>query len=289
MAARVIVNRIWQHHFGRSLVATPGDFGLRGEPPTHPELLDWLASELVRNGWHLRAIHRLILMSAAYQQSTAFDESGAKLDPENRLWWRRQPVRLEAEALRDAILSVSGCLNRKLYGPAVKPPVQPEAIYYADARYDQWPKDVRDGPATWRRSIYVFTKRSNLFPFLQTFDSPSAIGSCTRRNLTTVAPQALALLNDDFVRDQARHFAERILLESAAGSASRVTCVYELALGRKPSQDELAKSIRFLEEQRQQYQSDIGPESTSLSRSSMSALIDFCQALIAANEFIYID
>jgi Protein of unknown function (DUF1553)/Protein of unknown function (DUF1549)/Planctomycete cytochrome C len=289
LAARVIVNRLWQHHFGRGLVATPGDFGLRGEPPTHPELLDWLASELIRSGWQLKSLHKLILMSAVYQQSAAYDERRAKLDPANRLWWRREPVRLEAEVLRDSILSVSGTLNRKLYGPAVKPRMDPDAIVFADARYDQWPKEVKEGPATWRRSIYIFTKRSNLFPFLQTFDAPRAIGSCARRDLTTVPTQGLALLNDAFVREQARLFAERVLWESAADPASRVARVYALALGRKPSQSELRKAAGFLKDQAKQYQDDLGSDSTSLSRSSVSALADFCQVLLASNEFSYID
>ena len=289
LAARVLVNRLWQHHFGRGLVPTPGDFGLRGEPPTHPELLEWLASELIRNGWRLKVIHKLILMSAAYQQSIEHDERRAKLDPGNRLWWRREPARLEAEILRDSILSVSGTLNRKLYGPAVKPRMDPDAIVYADARYDQWPKDVNEGPATWRRSIYVFVKRSNLFPFLQTFDAPRAIGSCARRDLTTVPTQGLVLLNDVFVREQARLFAERILWEAAADPASRVTRVYQLALGRKPNQNELRKAEAFLEVQAKQYQDDLGPESTSLARSAVSALVDFCQAMLAANEFVYVD
>ena len=289
LAARVIVNRLWQHHFGRGLVATPGDFGLRGEPPTHPELLDWLAAELVRSGWRLKSLHKLILMSAVYQQSAAYDERRAKLDPGNRLWWRREPVRLEAEVLRDSILSVSGALNRTLYGPPVKPRMDPDAIVFADARYDQWPKDVKEGPATWRRSIYIFTKRSNLFPFLQTFDAPRAIGSCSRRDLTTVPTQGLALLNDAFMREQARLFAERVLWESAADPASRVAGVYALALGRKPNANESGKATAFVKDQAKQYQDDLGSDSTSLSRSSVSALTDFCQVLLASNEFSYVD
>jgi len=289
LAARVIVNRLWQYHFGRGLVATPGDFGLRGEAPTHPELLDWLASELIRSGWQLKRLHKLILMSAVYQQSGAYDENRAKVDPANRLWWRREPVRLEAEILRDSILSVSGTLNRKLYGPAVKPHMDPDAIYNADARYDQWPKDVKEGPATWRRSIYVFTKRSNLFPFLQTFDAPRAIGSCARRDVTTVPTQGLTLLNDAFMREQAWLFAERVLWESGADTLSRVTRAYELALGRKPNQIELRKAAAFLKDQAKQYQDDLGSDSTSPSRSAVSAITDFCQVLLASNEFSYIN
>ncbi len=289
LAARVIVNRLWQHHFGRGLVATPGDFGLRGEPPTHPELIEWLATELIRGGWQLKRIHKLILMSAVYQQSVEYDETRAKLDPANRLWWRRAPVRLEAEILRDSVLGVSGSLNRKLYGPAVKPYMDTEAIYNGDAHYDQWPKDVKEGPATWRRSIYVFTKRSNLFPFLQMFDAPRAVGSCARRDVTTVPTQGLALLNDAFIRQHARHFAERIFWEAGADTVSRVTRAYELAFGRKPNQDELRKAAIFLQDQAKQYQDDLGPDSTSLSRSAVSAIADFCQVLLASNEFSYVN
>jgi hypothetical protein len=228
-------------------------------------------------------------MSAVYQQDTAFDANRAKRDPENRLWWRRQPVRLEAEILRDSILSVSGCLNQQVYGPAVKPWMHPDAVVFADPNYDRWPKDVKDGPETWRRSIYIFTKRSNLFPFLQTFDSPSALGSCTRRNPTTVAPQALALMNDEFVRAQSRYFAQRILWENSAGPAGRIERIYELALGKKPGKAELARSLEFLQKQSRQYQSDSAADLASSAHSSIDALADFCQAVFASNEFIYVD
>jgi hypothetical protein len=228
-------------------------------------------------------------MSAVYQQSTAYDEQRARLDPENRFLWRRQPQRCEGEVLRDTILSISGCLNLKLYGPVVKPRMHPDAIVYAADNYEQWPKDVKDGTATWRRSIYIYTKRSNLFPFLQTFDSPSAIGSCTRRNTTTVAPQALALMNDDFVREQARRLAERILWECPTNAARRIERIYELALGRKPNRRELARAVEFVEEQAKQHHSDAGAELTSTTPSAVNALVDFCQVIIASNEFIYID
>ena len=199
------------------------------------------------------------------------------------------PRRLDIEAYRDSLLRAAGALDEKMYGPPVKPRMDPDAIVYADARYDQWPKDVKEGPATWRRSIYIFSKRSNLFPFLQTFDAPRAIGSCARRDLTTVPTQGLMLLNDAFVREQARLFAERILWEAASDPATRVARVYELALGRKPNQDELRKATAFLQAQAKQYQDDLARESTSLARSAVSALVDFCQVMLAANEFIYVD
>ena len=220
LLARVIVNRMWQHHFGFGLVRTPNDFGFQGERPTHPELLDWLAADLVQNGWRLKALHRRIMTSAVYLQDSAWDETRAKIDPENRLLWRRRPVRLEAEALRDSILAVSGRLNRELYGPALKPAVPAEAM--AGRNKDNAvgrPKE--DGPALWRRSIYLFTKRSLPTPLLEVFNAPNPIGSCGRRNQSTVATQALALLNDSFVRGQASQLASRVAAEAGEDANAR--------------------------------------------------------------------
>ena len=217
LLARVIVNRLWQHHLGRGLVGTPGDFGSRGDPPSHPDLLEWLSGQLVRGGWKLKPIHKLIVDSATYRQSGEWDRSRAGIDPENRLWWRREARRLEAEAIRDAILAVSGTLNRTSFGPSVKPRIPSEAIYNPVESYHQWPEDIRDGPGTWRRSIYVFSKRANLFPFLQSFGAPRTLQSCARRDASMGPIQALDLLNDEFVREQSRYFAERVLWESARG------------------------------------------------------------------------
>jgi hypothetical protein len=288
LAARVTVNRLWQHHFGRGLVETPGDFGTRGEPPTHPDLVEWLAREMLRNGWRLKPIHKLIVMSATYRQSVGWDAERSKLDPDNRLWWRREPRRLEAEPLRDTILQVSGTLNRRLFGPSVKPRIDSDAIYTAD-KYDHWPADVKDNPQTWRRSVYIFTKRATLFPFLQSFGAPDAIGSCTRRGISTGPVQALTLLNDEFVREQSRYLAERVLMESAADDAARVSTVYRLAFQRRPAEPELAGAMRFMQDQADQYKQDLGEESTSPAHNAMRALVDFCQSLFASNEFIYVD
>ena len=289
LVARVSVNRLWQHHFGRGLVGTPGDFGTRGKPPTHPELLDWLAGELVRGGWRLKPIHKLIVTSATYRQSAAWDESRAAIDPGNSLWWRREARRLEAEALRDAILAVSGTLNLNPFGPSVKPRIPSEAIYNPVENYDQWPTEVRDSPETWRRSVYVFTKRTNLFPFLQSFGAPAAIGSCTQRDASTGPVQALTLLNDEFVREQSRYFAERVLVESEATAAARVETAYRLSLGRPPTRAELSRAGSFLEAQTLQYENDLGERAARRSQNRMRALVDFCQSLFASNEFIYVD
>ena len=289
LVARVVVNRLWQHHFGRGIVETPGDFGTRGDPPSHPDLLEWLSGEFVRGGWKLKPIHKLIVTSGTYLQSGAWDSERAQVDPGNRLWWRREARRLEAEAIRDAILAVSGTLNRTLFGPSVKPPIPSEAIYNPVESYDQWPEDVRDGPATRRRSLYVFTKRANLFPFLQSFGAPRTLESCARRDVSMGPIQALAFMNDEFVREQSRYFAERVLLESASSAGSRIQAAYRLGLGRLPTRVELSRAQSFLETQTAQYRSDWGEQAASHSQYQMRALVDFCQSLVASNEFLYVD
>jgi hypothetical protein len=212
LLARVIVNRLWFHQFGQGLVRTPDDFGVQGEAPTHPELLDWLAGELVRSGWRLKHIHKLIVSSATYAQADEYDDRRARLDPENRLLWTRRPLRLEAEILRDAILAVSGSLNQSLFGPPVRPFIPKSAM--ATRTLDPWP-DVKDEPASWRRSIYLFSKRSIRVPMLEAFDAPDPATTSGRRLTTTLSTQALVLLNDAFVRNQARLFAERIIEKAA--------------------------------------------------------------------------
>src|SRR5262249_45891800 len=186
LLARVIVNRLWQHHLGRGIVATPSDFGLQGEPPTHPELLDYLAGELIRNGWRLKPIAKLILTSPAYTQSTEVDPQNAKADPDNRWVWPRPRQRLQAELIRDAMLEVSGLLDRRPFGPGT---------------LDQKHR---------RRSIYFFVKRSKLVPTMVLFDAPDALGSTDRRPTTTVAPQALGILNAQTVRGYPGAFARRV-------------------------------------------------------------------------------
>jgi cyclophilin family peptidyl-prolyl cis-trans isomerase len=269
LVARVIVNRLWQHHFGEGLVRTPNDFGAQGDRPSHPELLDWLAGELIANGWHLKPIHRLMVTSAAYRQSAEVDAAKAKVDPENRLVGRQRPRRLSAEMLRDAMLAVAGNLNRDMYGPGVKPPIPVDAIYPTAPKHGEvWPADAEDGPATWRRSIYVVMKRSNPVPFLQTFDAPDAAASCGRRGTTTIPTQALILMNDPFIVSQSRRFAERV--RGAAGDAldAEVRQAFRLALGRLPDAAETERGVQFVRER---------------------ALADFCQVLVQSNEFAYVD
>src|SRR5262249_42255392 len=243
LVARVIVNRVWQHHFGEGLVRTVNDFGARCDPPTHLELLEWLTSEFVKSGWKLKPLHRLIMTSSVYLQDTAFHAAKATADPNDRRWWRPRPQRMESEILRDAMLAVSGTLNPKMFGPAVKGPIAPEAIQARNMK-DPYPKDLKDTPATRRRSVYMFHKRVGQSPLMQVFDGPDAQASCGRRESTTVAPQALALMNDRFVRARASDFAERVIRKT--GSEAQARYAWQLALGREPSASEVESALTFI-------------------------------------------
>jgi hypothetical protein len=286
LAARVIVNRIWQHHFGQGLVRTVNDFGARCDPPTHPELLEWLTAEFVKGGWKLKPLHRLIMTSAVYLQDTTFDAVKANVDPDNRLLWRQRPKRMESEILRDSILAVSGTLNPQMFGPAFKSPVAPEVIQ-ARNMTDPYPKDLKDTPATRRRSVYMFHKRVVQQPLMQAFDGPDAQSSCGRRENTTVAPQALALMNDKFVRARAVDFAQRVEIEAGSETEAQVRQAWRVALAREPSAGELRSGTAFVNSQiRQRSIRDPGKPTTE---TRQIALADFCQAIFALNEFIYVD
>ena len=285
LLARVIVNRVWQHHFGEGLVRTPNDFGIRGDRPSHPELFEWLAHDFVAGDWRLKRVHRAILTSAVYLQDTRFDAARAGVDPENRLLWRRRPRRLEAEVLRDAVLAVSGTLNFHQYGPGFKPPIPPEATVARNTK-NPYPADARDTPATRRRTVYMFHKRVVQHPLMQSFDGPDAATSCGRRNSTTVAPQALALLNDRFLRDRAGDFARR-LLTNGGKSDQRIADGFQFALARPPSASERQASTDFVKNQVNIRSAR--DKSVPRDEIRLRALTDFCQALFGSNEFIYID
>lgn len=259
MLARVIVNRLWQHHLGRGIVATPSDFGHRGEPPTHPELLDWLAGELIRNQWQLKPLHKLIMSSAVYQESSTYDEVKARLDRDNKLLWRRPIQRLEGEVIRDSLLAVGGVLDTRMYGPGT---------------LDE---------SSRRRSIYFTVKRSKLMPMMQVFDWPDGLQGIAERGTTTIAPQALLLMNNPQVRDYARGFARRVAPEADSPLPDAVNVAYLIAIARPPSADELADSLAFLAEQSSSYHAAGKANGREL------ALTDFCQSLMCLNEFAYID
>ena len=270
LLARVAVNRVWQHHFGEGLSRTPDDFGTAGENPAVPELLDWLAADLIQGGWRLKPLHRRILLSETYRQATNHDSAKAAIDLENRLLWRRHPIRLESEAIRDAMLAAAGRLSEEVFGPPFRPPIPAEAI--ATRSKDAYPKGLNDGPETWRRSIYAFTKRSVPNPMAEVFDAPESTATCGRRNTTAIPTQNLLLLNDPFVRARARDFAERVAKESGDDIKRRIERAYQIALSRSPLDWEMQSARAFLKE-------DAGKES----------LIDFCHVLFTLNEFLYVD
>ena len=271
LLARVIVNRIWQHHFGYGLVRTPNDFGVQGDAPSHPELLDWLAIDLIQSGWRLKSLHRRIMTSSVYVQNSNYNQKSSKIDPSNRLLWRYQPSRIEAEVLRDSILAVSGKLNRELFGPSLKPPLPAEAMAGRN-KDNSVPRQKEDGPALWRRSIYLFTKRSLPTPLLETFDAPAPVGSCGLRNQSTVATQALALLNDTFVRNQAAHLAHRVATDAGDDNSAQINRAFELTLSRPPTATEMDRGKTFLAVQDRE-----------------KALVNFCHVLFTLNEFLYVD
>ena len=252
LLARVIVNRLWQHHLGRGIVNTPNDFGLQGELPTHPQLLDWLASELIANGWRLKPLHKQIVMSASYRQSAAHDDTKMKIDPQNKLHWRRTPARLQAEVIRDSILKISGLLDERMFGAGT-----------LDERMK-------------RRSIYFMIKRSKLIPSMQLFDSPEPLVSQGSRPATIIAPQALHFMNNGQVREAATALAKQ--LEKAPDTAAAVTLGYQTVLGRAPTAKEQQSISAFIGAQQKSYPNN----------GRQLALADFAQVLFGLNEFIYV-
>ena len=268
LTARVISNRLWQFHFGVGLVKTSNNFGRVGDIPSHPDLLDWLASELIRGGWTWKRLHREIMASSVYTQATTWDRERHQVDPENQLLWRRHPQRLQAEILRDAIMHSAGTLDRQFYGPSVKPWVSHDAIKTGST--NKWPTNIKDGPGTWRRSIYVFMRRSMRVPFFETFDVPDAMQSRGSREQTTVSTQALLLLNNAFVRGQAEQFAGRLAKTGKTEPRQLVEEAYWLTLSRPPTEHEVELSVELL----------AGKDQT---------IANFCHILFTLNEFLYVD
>jgi hypothetical protein len=283
LPARVIVNRLWQHHFGRGIVATPSDFGVRGEPPSHPELLDWLAAELVANGWRLKPIHRLIVTSSAYRQSTR--PASAKQvedDPENLYVSRMNRRRLEAEALRDAMLAVSGELNGAAFGPGVRVPIEREVeeLIFTEAEVvDLWP-ETPDPREHARRSIYLFRKRNVRYSLFDAFDAPDTQSACPQRNVSTHALQALSLLNSRFALDRAGALAA-VARSEGETDERRVDRLFERVLSREPAPAERDRLLRFVREQAAR----LAAESDDPQR---DAWTDLALALLNGNEFVYV-
>jgi hypothetical protein len=292
LLARVFVNRVWHHHFGKGLVRSTSDFGVRGDAPSHPQLLEYLTNEFVVGGWNIKSLHREVLMSAVWQQASrrgSADQQLLDIDPDNRLLWRMTPQRLEAEAIRDAMLAVSETLNLQPGGPGFKPYIAPEANLARNIKGEGYPKDAADDAATRRRSVYMFHKRLIPYPMFQAFDRPDFMTSCARRQNTTVAPQAMVILNDRFVRAVARDFASSLIRRSArqvpAGSElkSIVETAFETSFARLPASTETETSIQFIEAQIRA-RNERGEQDARA-----AALTDYCQSLFGLNEFIYVD
>jgi hypothetical protein len=290
LTARVMVNRVWMHHFGKGLVATPNDFGLMGEKPSHPELLDWLAAHFIAEGWRLKSIHRLLVLSSAYQTSAESAESDEQAAQRLALFGRWRQRRLEAEAVRDAILAVSGRLNPQMHGPSVYPPL-PRAVLEGQSKPgDGWGKS--DAQQSARRSIYVFAKRSLALPELELLDTPDTTSPCEQRLTSTTAPQALTFLNGAFLHEQAAQFASRLEREAGGevGQASRLSLVrlaFALALCRPPSAEECRLAEDFLTRQQRQIESDALRVGKSPVDARHRALAAFCLVLLNTNEFVY--
>jgi hypothetical protein len=279
----VIVNRLWQHHFGRGLVASANDFGVMGERPTHPELLDWLAAELIAGGWRLKPLHRLMVLSSVYQTSATVSPETARADPQGNLLahWRQR--RLQAEPIRDSILAVTGGLNPQMAGPSVFPPI-PKAVLEGQSRPgDGWGKS--DERQASRRSIYVFVKRVLGVPELELLDAPDTTSSCEQRPVATTAPQALTFLNGDFIQQQSRYFAARLEREVGGDVQAQVQRAFELALCRPPRLEEMQAAISFLDRQRRLIE---GETAKSKDQARRKALESFCLVLLNTNEFVYL-
>ncbi|AMV26701.1 hypothetical protein VT84_20040 [Gemmata sp. SH-PL17] len=349
LASRVMVNRVWQHHFGRGIVNTPNDFGTRGDKPTHPELLDWLACELANpsagqeplpnpspkkggasgidsagssvfgsappsfsgkgagglgssakpTAWSLKHIHRLIVTSSTYRQSTT-TAHGAKTDPDNKLLWKMSRRRLEAEAIRDSVLTASGALNRQVGGPSVKVPLEPEVydLIFTEGEPDGlWPvtPDVKQHT---RRSVYLFNKRNVRQPILEAFDQPDTLNACAVRPVSTFAPQALILMNSPFVHAQAKAMAVALITEVGTDTEKQLNALYRRTVGRVPSATERKLATEFLKDQtatirdRVRAKQDIGIDAASLPAGTDVArarsLADLCVVLFNTHEFVYI-
>jgi hypothetical protein len=286
LTARVIVNRVWQWHFGAGIVSSANDFGVMGQRPTDPAMLDWLATEFVRNGWSLKKLHRLIVTSNTYRMSAQADQSAMQKDPENRIPSRWPMRRMEAEAYRDSVLAVSGKLNPEAGGPSVYPPLPRAVLEGQSVPGQNWGKS--DERQVSRRSIYIFVKRSLAVPELEALDAPDTTSSCERRPVSTVAPQALTFLNGEFIRQQAAHFAERLVQQAGSDPATEVRKAYELALCRPAAADELREGIAFLASHEKQIGADAARAGRPLSDAKRRALESFCLVLFNTNEFAYI-
>jgi hypothetical protein len=334
LTARVLVNRFWMHHFGRGIVASPADFGFGGERPSHPELLDWLASEFMAGGWRLKPLHRTMLLSTAYRQSSRHRAALDAVDPDNRLLGRMNVRRLEAEIIRDAMLTVSGSLSRKAFGPAV--PVTPDEIGQVIIGLDNRdsagrPKNSRAsiGEEAYRRSLYIQVRRTLPLGMLETFDAPTMTPNCEVRAVSTVAPQSLLMMNNEFVTSQAELFSKRLSAAEPSELLKQISLGWQSAFGTTATDTQLKEAVEFVKSQTAQFstpaaiklaqelataagtkatnaaiqaaadkkesaptaemKAKIMAEAGRVARPEERALASFCQALLSANGFLYVD
>ncbi len=300
LPARVMVNRIWHYNFGRGIVATPGDLGRMGARPTHPELLDYLASYFVANGWSIKKVQRLILLSNTYQEASDYDAKIAEADPDNKLLWRYPRHRMEAEAVRDSMLATSGLLNPQMGGPGVFPPVPPGMLseLSATAVAGGW-RTEKDAAQSNRRSVYIFVRRNLPYPLLQEFDTANTFESCDYRKNTVTAPQSLDLLNNELILDWARSLAGRVFNDSGLTPAAQVDRAFRLAYGRGATADEQKIAEDFLAKQTPIMVARLAsndakpPLPTNLpagvDSARAAAFVDLCHMLMDSNEFLYIN
>ena len=278
LTARVLVNRLWQYHFGTGIVATANDFGVNGSGASHPELLDYLATRLIENGWRLKPLHRLLLLSRTYQLSSRHPqhEACAKIDPDNRLLWRAHFRRLEGEVLRDTMLAVSGRLLPISGGPGFFEELPPEM----GRDFDMFKWDPSEEDQRRRRSLYQFQRRNLIVPMMESFDAADMSTSCPRRGASVTTPQVFTLFNSNFAYETSRHFARRVQREAGPVPRRQVEWVFSFAFGRKPTPSELDAGSRFLEKQSGAETADSEPS---------KALADFCLVALNANEFLYLE
>ena len=292
LTARVMVNRIWQGHFGRGIVFTTNDFGHQGDPPTHPELLSWLACEFVESAWSVKSMHRLMMLSETYQRSSRFSSPNHRdIDPDNRYLWRMNRRRLEGEAIWDSVHSVAGTLNLRMGGRPSIPPLS--TVELAPLRIKEWWATPADPAEGRRRGVYIMSRRNFTFPMFDKFDVPNTSVSCPQREVTTVAPQALWGLNSDVTFRQAREFAARSVRQEGDDSSAWVEAAWRLALARGPSKQEKEEALALLERlASKEVERSEGPLPEGLAQLGprrAAALTELCLTIFNLNEFVYID
>ncbi len=286
LTARVFVNRLWQHHMGRGIVTTPNDFGTKRAPPSHPKLLDWLTMQLIESSWNIKHLHRLILLSATYQQASQHREDTFEVDPENYYLWRANRQRMDAEVLRDTILQLSGQLNGQAGGPGIRLPLNPEL---ARLQYKGSWHPHPDPAQHQRRSVYMFVKRNNRPAFMESFDSPSTMASCGKRSHSVHAGQALALLNSRLSQRTSLQWAIVLRNELGRKTARWIQRAYQQALSRPPTLQELERGKRYLESQQSLIAADRRDGVTLAGDDELLALADYCQVIMNLDEFLYVE